>query len=188
MNLKPCVSLAALAMMIASIQPLAAETLPATPAEPAFTKDSGPAGTCDRHDKGSAAWAGCVGAASVAMPDAELFYAGYWLARSGRYEEALGYLSLARDKDERVLTYIGFATRKLGDVEGAMPFYGAALRKNPDYVVARAYLGEAHLARREPAKARAELAEIGRRCGASCPAYVDLEGHISRYEAARRQG
>lgn len=153
------------------------------------SKDTGPASApCDTYAKGSAAWTGCVGRASAKMTDEELFYAGYWLAKSGQYQQALGYLTLAGKKDERVLTYIGYATRKLGRTEEALPFYQQALATNPNYVVARAYLGEAFLTKGEPDKARAELGEIAQRCGASCPAYVDLKGHIADYEAAASKG
>jgi tetratricopeptide (TPR) repeat protein len=149
------------------------------------SKDTGPASAaCDAHAKGTAAWSACVGAASAKMGDQELFYAGYWLAKNGQYEKALGYLTLAK-KDERVLTYIGYATRKLGHVDKALPIYRQALAVNPDYVVARAYMGEAFLTKGEPEKARAELAEIAQRCGANCPAYVDLKGHIADYEAKK---
>jgi tetratricopeptide (TPR) repeat protein len=122
------------------------------------------------------------------MPDAELFYAGYWLAKTGHYAEALAYLELTRRKDERVLTYIGFATRKLGDVEAALPLYTRALEINPDYVVARAYLGDAYLTKGEPAKAKAELLEIERRCGKTCAPYADLASHIASYEAGAVKG
>ena len=156
-------------------------------AVPASAKDTGPlSARCDGFAKDTAAWTACVGQPALAMADAELFYAGYWLAKNGRYEEALGYLTLAREKDERVLTYIGFATRKLGRVEEAMPLYHAALTRNPDYAVARAYLGEAFLARGEADLARAELSEIASRCGVTCPAYVDLDGHIRDFETRVR--
>lgn len=158
-------------------------------AEERIAKDTGPASAaCDGHAKGSAAWTACVGAASAKMADEELFYAGYWLAKNGQYERALGYLKLAQKKDERVLTYIGFATRKLGKVDEALPLYRKALEVNPNYVVARAYMGEAFLTKGEPDKARAELDEIAQRCGTACPAYVDLKGHIGDYEAARAKG
>lgn len=160
------------------VSPLTAETVQ-------YSKDTGPAGACDRLEKSSAAWTACIGIAKAGMPDSELFYAGYWLAKTGRYAEALGYLTLAQKKDERVLTYIGFATRKLGDVDGALPFYAAALERNPSYTVARAYLGEAWLSKGEPLKAKAELGEIARRCGTSCAEYADLAGHIAKYEAAK---
>lgn len=154
-----------------------------------MSKDKGPASAaCDAHAKGSTAWTGCVGRASATMTDEELFYAGYWLAKNGQYQQALGYLTLAGKKDERVLTYIGYATRKLGHLEEALPFYQQALAANPNYVVARAYLGEAFLTKGEPDKARAELGEIAQRCGAACPAYVDLKGHIADYDAAASKG
>ena len=158
-------------------------------AEGRISKDTGPANAaCDAHAKGSAAWTACVGAASAKMANEELFYAGYWLAKNGQYETALGYLTLAQKKDERVLTYIGYATRKLGHVDAALPLYRKALEVNPDYVVARAYLGEAFLTKDAPDMARAELQEIAARCGTACPAYVDLDGHISDYEAAKAKG
>lgn len=151
-------------------------------------KDQGPNGACDTFEKGTSAWSTCVGAAKADMPDDELFYAGYWLARTGRYEEALSYLSRAKVKTERVLTYIGFATRKLGRVDAALPLYQEALRLNPDYSVARAYLGEAYLTKGDVQKARAELAEIGQRCGTTCAEYSDLAGHIASFDAARTKG
>ena len=62
-----------------------------------FSKDVGPAHTsCDTQAKGSAGWSACVGAARASMSDDELFYAGYWLAKNGRYADALTYLNLAR--------------------------------------------------------------------------------------------
>ena len=154
-----------------------------------FSKDVGPnSAACDSLAKGTAAWTSCVGRANAAMSDDELFYAGYWLAKSGQYEQAISYLKLAQKKDERVLTYIGYATRKMGDVEHALPIYRQALDLNPNYVVARAYLGEAFLSLGEPTKARDELAEIERRCGATCAAYADLKGHIQDFEAASKKG
>lgn len=155
-------------------------------AERIFSKDVGPANAgCDADVKGSAAWQACVGVARAGMSDDELFYAGYWLAKIGRYAEALSYLNLSTTRDARVLTYIGFATRKQGDLEKALPLYAEALAKDPDFVVARAYLGEAYLTRHEPTRAKAELAEIAARCGTACPAYVDLDRHIAAYETGK---
>ncbi len=158
----------------------------ATADDRTFSKDVGPANAgCDVQSKGSPAWQACVGAARADMSDDELFYAGYWLAKNGRYAEALTYLNLARTRDARVLTYVGFATRKLGDVDKALPFYAAALAQDPNFVVARAYLGEAYLTKKEPDRAKAELAEIATRCGTNCPAYVDLDRHIAAYLTAK---
>lgn len=154
---------------------------------PGGSKDVGPESIgCDRFEKASARWSGCVGNARAEMPSNEAFYAGYWLAKSGRYEEALHYLNEASASDERVLTYIGFATRKLGNVDGALSFYARALSLNPDYAVARAYLGDAYLTKGEPVKAKNELAEIGRRCGTSCAEYAELAAHIADFETVIR--
>lgn len=174
-----------------SLEPARAETRdgtqPAAASRLVRSKDVGPASIgCDRFEKTSAAWAGCVGDVRADMPSNEAFYAGYWLAKSGRYEEALRYLKEASASDERVLTYIGFATRKLGNVDDALSYYGRALALNPNYAVARAYLGDAYLTKGEPAKAKNELAEIGTRCGASCAEYAELASHIADFEAVVR--
>lgn len=150
-------------------------------------KDVGPASAaCDSLAKGQADWKACAARAAAGRADAELFYAGYWLAKRGAYREALDFLRQAENPDERILTYIGFATRKLGDVDGAMQFYDRALARNPDYSVARAYMGEAFLTRGEPARATEQLSEIEKRCGRSCAEYADLAGHIEAWYAARR--
>ena len=180
---------AAAAILFAGLASISGAALPLAAEPIAIAKDRGPGNpACDTHAKDTPAWRACVGAASARMPDTELFYAGYWLAKMGRYQEALGYLMLAKFKDERVLTYIGFAIRKLGDVDGALPYYVEALAKNPGYSVARAYMGEAFLTKGEPEKARVELAEIEKRCGTACAEYADLAGHIGRYEAAHHKG
>lgn len=149
-------------------------------------KDMGPAGACDGFAMGSPGWTACAGRLAAARPtDEDLFYAGYWMARTGRYAEAISYLQQSANPDARTLTYIGFATRKSGDVDGAFPYYRKALALDPNFVVARAYLGEAHLSRGDVSAARSELAEIARRCGAACAAYDDLARHIARHEHAR---
>lgn len=147
-------------------------------------KDVGPDGACDAA-KGSPAWVACA-SEQARLSDSELFYAGYWMAQLGRYDEAIAFLGRARSPDARTLTYLGFATRKSGDVGGALRYYREALALAPDYVVARAYLGEAHIAQGDLASARAELAEIARRCGATCAAYDELARHIARAAAPAR--
>ncbi|MBL8564660.1 MAG: tetratricopeptide repeat protein [Hyphomicrobiaceae bacterium] len=146
-------------------------------------KEAAPGGACDGLDKASAAWAACA-AKHAALSDAELFYAGYWMAQTGRYDEAIGYLKQARSPDARTLTYLGFATRKSGDVDAALGYYRQALAMAPDYVVARAYLGEAHIARGDLTSARTELGEIARRCGVNCAAYDELARHVAKASPA----
>jgi tetratricopeptide (TPR) repeat protein len=169
-------------VLLVPLAPVNADAPAPQPLSAVGSKDVGPASAaCDTLEKGSSDWTACVGKANVALAGDEAFYAGYWLAKSGRYSEALDYLRLAPATDERVLTYIGFATRKLGDVNAAMPFYNRALALNPNYAVARAYLGEAFLSTGEPSKAVAQLDEIERRCGRSCAEYADLARHLAAY-------
>lgn len=148
-------------------------------------KDAGPLGHCDALAKGTASWSACIGAANARIADEDLFYAGYWLARLGRYGEAIAYLDRVAEPDARTLTYLGFAKRKSGDVAAAFPHYRKALALDPGFVVARAYLGEALLTTGDVAGARHELEEIARHCGTTCAAYDELARHVARFEDAR---
>lgn len=120
-------------------------------------------------------------------PNEEVFFAAYGLARAGQYAAALAILKSADQSDPRVLNYQGFATRKLGDVDGALPFYRRALDIKPDYVLARAYMGEAYLQNGQIVEARGQLAEIERRCGRVCAEYVDLALQIDAYDNPSRE-
>jgi tetratricopeptide (TPR) repeat protein len=118
------------------------------------------------------------------LSDDEIYNAAYWMARGGQYREALALLARAKDhNDPRILNATGFATRKLGDVDGALPYYARALEINPNYAVAREYLGEAFLAKDDVASARAQLGEIERLCGRTCAPYAELSKQIASYEA-----
>lgn len=118
--------------------------------------------------------------------DDEIYNAAYWMARSGQYRQALEVLRMAANPDDpRILTATGFATRKLGSVDDALPYYHRALTRNPDYVLAREYLGEAYLTKGDLAAAEGELTEIARRCGTACTAYTHLAAHVSAYKSGR---
>lgn len=116
--------------------------------------------------------------------DEDLYFAGFDAAKAGEYEDALYFLRLAKNQqDPRILTYIGYATRKLGKVDEGIDFYLQALARNPNYVEAREYLGEGYLQKGDLTKAKQQLAEIEIRCGRSCEAYGELTEHIAAYEA-----
>lgn len=115
------------------------------------------------------------------LDDDQLFHAGYWLSRDGHYEDAIEFLSEARNPaDPRILTYLGFSHRKLGNTDVAMGYYARALAADPNYTIARAYLGEAYLGRGERAKAAVELGEIASRCGMTCEEYQELAEAIAK--------
>ncbi len=116
------------------------------------------------------------------LNDDQIYQAGYWLAQSGKYNEALAQFQKAKNQnDPRILNYIGYTTRKLGRVSEAMGYYRKALKINPDYTFARAYLGEAFLEQGNVKLAKEQLAEIEKRCGNSCVEFTTLSGQIDSY-------
>lgn len=151
-------------------------------------KDIGPVDArCDGFAKSSVEWTRCANAVGKTggASDSERFYAGYWLAKTGAYRAALDQLRAIDRPDVRTLTYIGFSLRKLGDMDAALAHYARALGADPNFTVARAYLGEAYLSLGRRDRAGAELAEIEIRCGRQCAEYADLAGHIALFD---RQG
>ncbi len=86
------------------------------------------------------------------------------------------------------MTATGFATRKLGNVDAALPLYSKALAANPDYVQAREYLGEAYLTKGDRGRAAEQLGEIEKRCGTQCLAYTELERQIGLFDQGKIRG
>jgi tetratricopeptide (TPR) repeat protein len=116
----------------------------------------------------------------------ELYQAAYWAARNDDYAKAQGFLKAAPAQDDpRILNLMGYTTRKLGDVETALGYYGKALAANPDFTVAREYRGEAYLQKGDLVSAKAELTEIAARCGTACTEHAHLADHIARFEASQ---
>lgn len=143
-------------------------------------KDAGPLNAkCDSMVRESGAWTSCLQQmADPAASDDELFYAGYWLAKTEKYEEALSFLRRVKAPDDRVLTYIGYSVRKLGRVGQALTYYQAALKQNPSSAVTRSYLGEAYVTLGAYDKAKRQLTLVEDLCGQDCRAYLDLQAAI----------
>lgn len=109
----------------------------------------------------------------------------YWLSHTGKHAEARALLATVVDQENpRFLNAMGYTTRKLGNVDGALPYYARALEIEPDYVQVREYLGEAFLAKGDLAHANEQLSEIARRCGTSCVSFYNLKKEVSAFEAA----
>jgi tetratricopeptide (TPR) repeat protein len=89
----------------------------------------------------------------------------------------LGYI--ADKEDPRVLNYLGYSHRKSGRIGVGLGYYQEALRIDPDYVLAREYLGEAYLTLGDVAAARNQLAEIEKRCGKGCREYSQLAEQLA---------
>lgn len=121
----------------------------------------------------------CVRLRKGELDNEELYAQGWQLAKSGDYEKAIAVLSLADQNDPRVLNYLGYSHRKLGDLETGVQYYKKALEIDPDFVLAREYLGEGYVAAGKLSLARAELAEIEKRCGQKCEEYQELAAVIA---------
>ena len=88
------------------------------------------------------------------------------LAYAGRLADAGRVLDLMPDQsDPWVLTYRGFLARKSGDLAAAEGYYQAALALDPDFLLARSYMGQGYVEAGRFELARAELTEIRLRGG-----------------------
>lgn len=80
-----------------------------------------------------------------------------------------------------IQNYIGYAFRRLRQLEPAMGHYQQALALNPRHRSAREHLGEAYLVLGEPARAEQLLAELEDLCLIPCEEYEDLKQAIAVY-------
>ncbi|MEP5155214.1 tetratricopeptide repeat protein [Planktotalea sp.] len=107
--------------------------------------------------------------------DDQLYLAAREMAYDGQYQNALNVLDAAENQDDpRILNYRGFTNRKLGNHAVAMEYYEAALSIDPDYILARSYMGQGLLAYGDKAGALTQLAEIRERGGRNTWSYTAL--------------
>jgi len=114
------------------------------------------------------------------LEDDALTRQGRALALNGHYENALEALMAVGNKnDATVLTYIGYATRKLGKVDEGIAWYYKALALDPDNVYTHQYLGEGYVAAGRADLAKRELAKLEAICGKGCEQYEALAAAIA---------
>ncbi|MDA7947399.1 MAG: tetratricopeptide repeat protein [Hyphomicrobiaceae bacterium] len=121
---------------------------------------------------------------SELSPSQKLYAEGRILAKTGHYEKAISILKTADQSDPHVLNYLGYSYRKSGDLTTAITYYKAALAIDPDFVLAREYLGEGYVKAGRLDLAKLELEEIGKRCGKGCKEYVELAAVIAGTDTA----
>lgn len=152
----------------------------------AYSDDEPETPKCDKGFVYSESEKKCVKKTSENLSDDDLYSEAVVQAKNGDYDEALDLLSRIKDQNQaRVLNYIGYSTRKKGDLDKGISFYHKALKIDPNYILAREYLGEGYLQKGLIDKAKVELGEIGKRCGTSCEEYIELAQKID--EATRQQ-
>jgi tetratricopeptide (TPR) repeat protein len=124
----------------------------------------------------------CVDGNSAALSDDDLYRAGRDLGQQAHYAEALKlFFRMKNHEQARVLSSIGYSTRKLGNVDKGIDYYHQALAIDPGYTKARQYLGEAYLQKGDVEKAKEQLMEIADRCGGPCDDYELLVKAIAAH-------
>lgn len=122
----------------------------------------------------------CVKKTSEVIPDFDLKKQGWKLAYAGEYDTAISLFNLVANKnDPEALNGLGFSHRKLGKLNDGIAFYTKALSINPDYLLAREYLGEGYVAAGRIDLAKMQLSQIEKRCSTSCKEYTVLAKVIS---------
>ena len=103
------------------------------------------------------------------------------LINERRYEDAVAKLQAASatfGQHPGILTYLGFANRKLGRFEVAKNYYQQALRVAPDHKGATEYVGELMVERGDRAGAAKMLAKLERICTFGCAEADELRRWI----------
>ena len=122
----------------------------------------------------------CVEAERGMFTDDFLYVNARNMAYDGHYEHAINLLSLAANQDDpRILNYLGFSHRKAGRTDVAMTYYKRALAIDPNYNLARSYMGQGLVVDGDMDGAKEQLAEIRERGGQDSWAYVMLENAIT---------
>lgn len=118
----------------------------------------------------------CIGIQESRFNDDQIFQTARELAYANRYKDAIALLSKATNKsDPRVLNYLGFSYRKAGDFKQSISYYMQALTIDPNYLLARSYMGQGYLAQGKDEQAAIQLAEIRNRGGEDTWSYKALE-------------
>jgi tetratricopeptide (TPR) repeat protein len=145
----------------------------------------------DAVAKVEAAMADGAQAAASVRPDVELgdaqsadaiYVTAVSLINEQRYSEAIAYLNAARrtvGPHPDILTYLGFANRKLKNYAAAQAYYEAALSIAPQHRGAIEYYGELKLERGDVAGAKAHLARLETICGYGCNEADELRRWIA---------
>ena len=112
------------------------------------------------------------------------FAAGKRAIVAGDWNGAIKVLTAAGLRDDRnadIQNYLGYAYRRLRQLDEAMRHYQQALNLNPRHRSAHEHLGEAYLVQGDLAKAREQLVALERICLIPCQEYDDLKRAMVAY-------
>ncbi len=146
-------------------------------------------------DLATEAWPICTSMGSVgespgwAQIDPDLA-AGKKALAANDWNDAIAALASAALRDTRnadVQNYLGYAYRRLRQLDMAFKHYQQALTLNPRHRSAHEHLGEAYLVLRNLAKAEEHLAALEQICLIPCEEYGDLRKAIATYRGPEKQ-
>ena len=103
---------------------------------------------------------------------------------AGEWNEAITALTSAGLRDARnadIQNYLGYAYRRLRQLDPAIQHYQQALALNPRHRSAHEHLGEAYLVQGDLTKAKEHLAALEQICLIPCDEYDDLKRAITEY-------
>ena len=168
-------------LTIAALACLAALSAPVLAAGGGGGNDASPtAKDCKKGEVWNKSKKKCVKVQSGILPDEDLYQQGRALARLGYYDWAIEVLAAVQNqRDPRVLNYTGYSHRKAGRLEIGITYYQQALAIDPNFNLAREYLGEGYLAAGRVDLAMNELSAIEKSCGTACEEYVTLSKAIA---------
>src|SRR3989441_7456015 len=95
--------------------------------------------------------------------------------------DSFGRVASREPSNADAQNYLGYASRKSGDLELAFKHYNEALRLDPKHKGAHEYIGEAYLMVNNLPKAEEHLALLDKLCFFSCEEYRDLKKSIEEY-------
>ena len=111
------------------------------------------------------------------------------MIEAGNYAAAMPLLHrvvASNPKDADAYNLMGYATRKSGDVNGALRFYNQALALDPRHLGAHEYIGEAYLQLDRLPEAEQHLARLDSICVFGCTEYRMLKTAIANYRSGHK--
>lgn len=110
------------------------------------------------------------------------------LIKKEKYKRAIGKLKKAQREEPSnadIFNYLGFAHRKIGDINNSKIYYEEALSIQPDHKLALEYQGELFLTLGDVEAARDNLSKLESLCPQGCEELEDLSSAISKYVASK---
>jgi tetratricopeptide (TPR) repeat protein len=123
------------------------------------------------------------------------------LQKSSNYHRAVSYIEKSdynsaiqllkkelkeNPKDADTHNYMGYALRKINDVENSMVYYAKALEINPEHLGALEYQGELFLTMGDLDLAKVNLQKLDKLCWLGCDEYDDLRISINDYQQGKQ--